>query len=84
MAPKRREAMQISVKTPAGKTLSLDCEADDTIESVKVKIQAQEDIPPEQQKLFHSVVQLEDGRRLSDYKIQDGFVLNLGPGIRGA
>ena len=73
--------MKISVKTPSGKTITLDVEADDSIESVKVKIQAEEDIPPDQQKLFHSVVLLENGRTLSDYKIQDGFVLKLGTSI---
>ena len=82
--PIQKPAMKISVKTPSGKTITLDVEADDSIESVKVKIQAEEDIPPDQQKLFHSVVLLENGRTLSDYKIQDGFVLKLGPSIRGA
>jgi hypothetical protein len=80
----KSNAMKISVKTPSGKTLTLDVEADDSIESVKVKIQAEEDIPPDQQKLLHSVVQLENGRTLSDYKIQEGFVLKLVPSVRGA
>jgi ubiquitin len=69
--------MQIFLKNLTGKTVSLEVEPSDTIESLKAKIQAKEGIHPNQQRLVFAGKYLENGYLISDFKIQEGSTIHL-------
>ena len=77
-----KDEMQIFVKTPTGKNITVIVIGDTTIDMVKAVISHKEDIPKILQSLSFNDKQLEDDHTLSDYNIQPKSMLTLNLGLR--
>jgi large subunit ribosomal protein L40e len=76
-------SMQIFVKTPSGKTITLEVWASQSVEDVKRMVQCKTNIPADAQRLLWTGKQLEDGRTLGDYNVFQESTLHLALRLRG-
>jgi len=74
---------QIFIKTLQGKSITLEVSDNDTILSIKDKINEIEGIPSDQQRLIFAGKQLEDNNTISDYGIQADSSIHLVLRLRG-
>nr|XP_043634604.1 polyubiquitin-like isoform X1 [Erigeron canadensis]XP_043634606.1 polyubiquitin-like isoform X1 [Erigeron canadensis] len=72
-----RDSYEIFIKTVRGETITLDVESSDRIYDVKNKIRDKLGTPADQQSLTLAGKQLEDGRTLAYYKIEEDSTLNF-------
>ena len=67
---KKEDVCDIFVKTLTGKTITILIE---TVVGLKLKIQDQEGVLIDYQRLIFAGQQMKDGRKLKDYNLQKGF-----------
>uniref|UniRef100_A0A914H989 Ubiquitin-like domain-containing protein n=1 Tax=Globodera rostochiensis TaxID=31243 RepID=A0A914H989_GLORO len=75
--------MQIFVKDLNGKKITLEVEAENTVADVKEMIEAEMEIPTDQQRLIFNGKQLEVDRTLADCNVQEGSTFTLILCLRG-
>jgi hypothetical protein len=71
------------VKTLTGRTIRVGYNGSDLIKNVKAKIQSLAGYPTNRQNLVFEGAQLEDGRTLAEYNIQNDSTLQMVLGLRG-
>ncbi|KAF8603243.1 hypothetical protein BDV93DRAFT_544909 [Ceratobasidium sp. AG-I] len=75
--------VKVFIKTLTGKTITLEVERNEDINTIRRKIQDKEGIPPEQQTLVFAGAQLGDEQTLLDYNIQKESTIHLILQLRG-
>lgn len=75
--------MQIFVKTVNGKTIAVDVEPSDSVQSLKQTIFDREGIKVDEQRLIYAGKQLDDERTIDDYGIQKEATIHLVLRLRG-
>lgn len=75
--------MQIFVKEPKGKIISIDVETSELVESLKLKIEDKTGVPSSRQELKFEYKILKNQKTLDYYDITTGSTINLILGLRG-
>lgn len=75
--------MLLKIVSLTGEEKTVDIEASDTIWTVKERVEEQEGIPPEQQRLVYQGKQLRNDRTVESYNIAGGSILHVLVALRG-
>ena len=76
-------AIRIYVKLLTGRSIDVEVFLTDTVQAVKAKLEDPADVPADQQRLFYKGTLLDDGRRITEYNIQENSVVQLLVQLRG-
>ncbi|XP_020392652.2 polyubiquitin-like [Rhincodon typus] len=80
---KNEDRMQIFLQNDKGKLSTYDVLPSESVREFKQRVQRQEGVPANQQRLMYDGKQLEDGHSLSDYNIQPESTIFLLLRLRG-
>lgn len=73
----------LKIKTITNRELCCNYEEDYTVRMLKENIQFKEGMPIDQFKLIFAGQQMEETKKLTDYKIQPGTFIIMVPALRG-
>ena len=73
----------LKIKTITNRELCCNYEEDYTVKNLKESIEHKEGMPCDQFKLIFSGQQMEESRKLTDYKITPGTFIIMVPSLRG-
>lgn len=79
----QRATMQVFVRSLTGKTITIECEPNERILSIKQKLAAKENLNIDEQRLVFGGKQLEDGQTLEDYGIEKDATIHLVLRLKG-
>jgi hypothetical protein len=75
--------IQFFLKGMNGKTSVIECNSDDKIENIRLRVAEKENVAPENQRLIFSGRQLEDGHCLNEYGVQNNNTVFLVMRMKG-
>ena len=83
LPPLKQGEMQISILTLTGRNIPIIVSLEMSVDELKDCVFAVDGVPPEQQRFIFAGKQLEDGKRLADYRISNGSTVHLVLRLRG-
>lgn len=75
--------MLLTIKTLAGRKVTLDFDSTQKIVEIKEALQEKEGIPKEQMRLIHNGKVMNDEMKIEEYNIQPGAIIMMAIHLRG-